>query len=463
VTSEAGSGHTPTIGRRTFVGVGVASLVSAGVGFAVVLIAPRILSGPDTAVFLTFWAFLFAWFGILGGLSAESTRAVHGSDRLPGGAGAGGAGAGAVRREPRMLTVGLGVGVAIGVLLWATSLVWAPIVLGAAHAWLALPLSVGVALFSGHAVIVGVLGGRLQWATFARLVIGDSLLRIALIVGAALVAASVGGLAVAASAASVAWLLGLLVSPTLRRAAAARADVGLAQFLARVGHACLASGSSAVLVVGFPVVLRLTSTQEVFDAAAPLLVAVTFTRAPLLIPLNAYQGVAIAHFLNNRSLGFRALVPVARLIALVAVGGAVLGGLVGPFLLTWYYGPTYDVAGFTIAGLVLAAGMLALLTITGALCLALDRHSAYSAGWLAATALAVLVLLLPIDLELRTVLALLVGPVAGLVVHAVALRRAPSTPSTPPTLSTPPAPPAPLRPARPANPARPARPQEETP
>ncbi|MCS5731026.1 hypothetical protein N1031_14765 [Herbiconiux moechotypicola] len=410
------SGETPTIGRRSFIGVGAASLVSAGVGFAVLLIAPRILSGPDTADFLAFWSFLFAWFGILGGLSAESTRAVHDSDRR--------AEPAASRREPRMLGVGLGVGVALGVLLWATGLWWGPLVLGPAHAGLALPLSAAVALFSGHAVIVGVLGGRLQWNTFARLVIGDSLLRILLVVVAALVAASVAGLAVAASVASVTWLLGLLVSPTLRRAAAARADVGLGPFLRRLGHACLASGSSAVLVVGFPVLLRLTSSEAVYDAAAPILVAITFTRAPLLIPLNAYQGVAIAHFLNNRSLGFRALVPVARLIALVAVGGAVLGGLLGPFLLTWYYGPDYVVGPFTVAGLVLAAGMLALLTITGALCLALDWHSAYSAGWLAATALAVVVLLLPLGLELRAVLALLLGPVAGLVVHAVALRRA---------------------------------------
>ena len=409
-----------TIGRRSFVGVGVASLISAGVGFAVIIIVPKTFGDDQaaTTTFLAFWSFLFAWYGILGGLSSETTRAVHVSDALDR----------VDRREPLLLVVGLAVGVGLGVLLWASSLWWGPAVLGAEYAWLAVPLSCSVALYSGHATIVGILGGRLEWATFARLVIGDSALRIVLVGGAALIAASVAGFAVAASAASVAWLIGLLFSPTLRRAASARSDVGLGDLLKRIGHACLASGSSAVLVVGFPVILTLTSTRAEYEAAAALLVAVTFTRAPLLIPLNAYQGVAIAHFVNNRSAGLRALAPVARLIGLIAVAGAVLGGLIGPWLLTLVYGPDYVISGWTVAGLVLAAAMLALLTLTGALCLALEKHRWFSLGWLAATALAVLLLLLPLEgeggTELRTVLALGIGPLAGLLIHLVVLRRA---------------------------------------
>ncbi|MCS5722047.1 hypothetical protein N1028_06945 [Herbiconiux sp. CPCC 203407] len=406
----------PTIGRRSFVGVGAASLFSAAVGFAVLLIVPLTLDKADTTVFIGFWSMLFAFFGILGGLSAESTRAVHVSDRLERAPGGG--------HEPRMLLVGLGVGVAAGVLLWATSLWWGPRVLTEEYAWLAMPLSCSIALFSGHATIVGVLGGRLQWNTFARLVIGDSLLRLALIVVAAITAAFVGGFALAASVSSVTWLIGLLFSPTLRQAATARADTSLGPFLARIGHACLASGSSAVLVVGFPVVLALTSTEEVYAAAAPLLLAITFTRAPLLIPLNAYQGVAIAHFVNNRSAGLKALWPVARLMAVIAVVGAVLGGFLGPVLLVLVYGEGYVVSGWVIAGLVIAAGTLALVTLTGAVCLAVDRHRAYSAGWIAATVLAVIVLLLPLDIELRAVLALMIGPLAGLAIHITALRRA---------------------------------------
>jgi O-antigen/teichoic acid export membrane protein len=407
--------HVPTIGRRSFIGVGAASLISAGVGFAVILIVPNVLSIQDAALFLTFWSFLFAWFGILGGLSSETTRAVHASDRSTVPAGE--------RREPRMLPVGLAVGVAIGVLLWATSFWWAPVLLHD-YAYLALPLSCAVALYSGHATIVGILGGRLQWPTYVRLVIGDSILRIVLIVVVAVVAAGVAGFAVAASVSTVAWLIGLLFSPTLRSAGRARADAPLGAFLKRVGHASLASGSSAVLVVGFPVILSLTSSTEAYLLATPLLAAITLTRAPLLIPLNAYQGVAIAHFVNNRSAGFRTLVPIVRLLALVTVLGAVLGWLLGPWLLTVFYGPTYIVGPWTIAGLVVGAGMLALLTLTGALCLAVDKHRSFSVGWIAATVLAIVILLLPLglDIEVRAVLSLVIGPIAGLVVHYLALR-----------------------------------------
>jgi O-antigen/teichoic acid export membrane protein len=431
-----------TISRRSFVGVGVGSLISAGVGFAVILIVPNVF-GDDRAaasVFLAFWSFLFVWYGILGGISSETNRAVHASDRnpLPD----------AERREPRMLPVGILIGVLIGVLLWATSLWWAPLVFkGPEYAWLALPLSCSIALFSGHAVITGILGGRLQWNTFARLVIGDSLLRFALVGGAALVAATVAGFSVAASAASVAWLIGLLFSPTLRSAARARSDVGLREFLARLGHACLAAGASAVLVVGFPVVLALTSTRAEYFAATPLIVAVTFTRAPLLIPLNAYQNVAIAHFVNNRDAGLRTLVPILRLVALIAVVGAVLGYLLGPWLILLVYPPDYIVSAWAVAGLVLAAAMLALTTLTGSLCLALEKHRSFSLGWLVATVVAVLILLLPFEgetgTELRTVLALGIGPIAGMAVHLVALTRGGRSASSSPAPGEPAAPGAP--------------------
>ncbi|MCS5496266.1 hypothetical protein NY547_03305 [Cnuibacter physcomitrellae] len=407
------TGQAQTISRRSFLGVGAASGISAGVGFVVLLLVPHILDPADTALFIAFWSFLFAWFGILGGLSAESTRAVHASDRMP-----------ADGTRPRILPVGLALGVGVGVLLWATSLWWGALVFDAAHAWLAVPLSCSVALFSGHAVIVGVLGGRIQWPTFARLVTADSLLRLVLVVVAALVAAVLGGLAVAVSVSSVTWLIGLAFSPTLRAAARARSDGSAGALLRRFGHACVASGSSAILVVGFPVILKLTSSEAAYAAAAPLLLAITFTRAPLLIPLNAYQGVAIAHFLNNRAAGFRAMLPIGGLIAAVAVVGGVIAYFAGPPLLVWWYGPDYSLDAWVVGALVLAAGLLALVTVTGALCLALDRHSAYSAGWITATVVAILVLLLPLGVDARAVLALAVGPLAGLAVHAVAIRRA---------------------------------------
>jgi hypothetical protein len=51
-------------------------------------------------------------------------------------------------------------------------------------------------------------------------------------------------------------------------------------------------------------------------------------------------------------------------------------------------------------------------------------HRAYSLGWVGATVASGLLLLLPLPLETRTVVALLCGPLVGIGVHLGALARA---------------------------------------
>jgi hypothetical protein len=70
-----------------------------------------------------------------------------------------------------------------------------------------------------------------------------------------------------------------------------------------------------------------------------------------------------------------------------------------------------------------AAGLVALLTLSGAASLALERHAVYVVGWVAATAVTVTVLLLPGSMETRTVVALVAGPLVGIPVHLLAGRR----------------------------------------
>ncbi|MGB8407491.1 MAG: hypothetical protein WCE30_25850, partial [Mycobacterium sp.] len=62
-----------------------------------------------------------------------------------------------------------------------------------------------------------------------------------------------------------------------------------------------------------------------------------------------------------------------------------------------------------------------LLTLTGAATVAAAQHRAYAVGWVGATLAATLLLMLPTDLQTRTVVALLCGPIVGIVVHLAAL------------------------------------------
>ena len=98
--------------------------------------------------------------------------------------------------------------------------------------------------------------------------------------------------------------------------------------------------------------------------------------------------------------------------------------LVGPWLLRVAFGPQYHAGGALLAWLTAAAVAIAMLTLTGAATVAAALHRAYALGWVGATVAAALLLLLPLPLETRTVVALLCGPLVGIGVHLVALARA---------------------------------------
>lgn len=101
--------------------------------------------------------------------------------------------------------------------------------------------------------------------------------------------------------------------------------------------------------------------------------------------------------------------------------GIALAASVGPWLLRTVFDPAYQAGGPLLGWLTAGAVMIALLTLTGAATVAHARHLAYSAGWVGATVVSALLLLLPLALEERTVIALIGGPVVGIVVHLAAL------------------------------------------
>lgn len=420
LASPEHTSQTPTIGGRDATRIAVASAIAAGSSFVVVVVSAKVLlPAENNALFQIFWAALFACFGVLSGVSIETTRAVAAagdpttasSTAVP------------PARRPRVLVVGAGIGLMAGAVIALSVSLWAPHVF-TRHAWaLGALVALGVAGYAVHSVLVGALAGRRAWRPYSVLIGAESTVRLLLIVVVAVVGGRVLGFAAGAACAAFTWVVLLLLSPQVRQVAPARADSNLPVFLRRLGSASIATGASAMLVVGFPVLLGLTSSSEVIDQAAPFLMAITLTRAPLMIPLNAYQGVAVTHFVEHRDRGLRAMLPAARAVVAVGVVGAALAAVIGPWLLRLLSHDDYRVSGTVMGALVLAAILLALLTLTGALCQALTMHSSFVAGWVAALAVSFLILLLPVPIETRGVLALAGGPAAGIVIHLVALRR----------------------------------------
>jgi O-antigen/teichoic acid export membrane protein len=224
-------------------------------------------------------------------------------------------------------------------------------------------------------------------------------------------------------AGAVAWLILLIASPATRAAAHLLTAGGTGTFLRGAAHSIAAAGASAILVMGFPVLLKATS-GDLGATGGVVILAVTLTRAPLLVPLTAMQGNLIAHFVDLRSERLRALVAPAAVVAGLGAVGVLAAGLFGPWLLRVAFGEEYRAGGALLAWLTTAAIAIALLTLTGAATVAAALHRAYAAGWIGATVASMLLLLLPVGLETRTVIALLCGPIVGIAVHLAALAKA---------------------------------------
>lgn len=383
-----------------------ASLVSGVSGYLALILAARTLSPADNAEFLVFWGTVFALYGVLIGVTTETTRAVT------------------TARDDRpattpLMPVVVGFGLTLVAVVALSGLVWAPAVLGAD--WLALlsATALGSALFAVHVAVSGVASGRGAWSGYSLLVAGETASRLLLFVVVALTAASVTGFAVASAVASGFWLLATLFSRRYRDLWNQRVEADVRGLLRRLVASCSATGVSALLLVGYPVLLRVTTPDDVFAGAAPLVLAVSLCRAPLLVPLGAYQNVVVSKVAAH---GVRALVPVLVGLGAVTAVGALAAWPVGPWALR-LVNPDYHVDGPVFAGLVLGAGLVAVLTVTGAAAVALDHHTVYLAGWIAATVTTLGVLLVPGMLEARVVTSLLVGPAVGVLVHLVWGRR----------------------------------------
>jgi len=241
----------------------------------------------------------------------------------------------------------------------------------------------------------------------------------------AIIASSLIGLEAAAAAPALVWLLLLLV-PAVRAPAGSRADVGTARLTSFNLQAMLSSASWAVLVTGFPTLLEITSPGADAAEVAIVILAVSVTRSPIMIPLQAFQGVLITTIADAEP--SRRLTSVLRILGILLAGGALLAivvAAVGPWLVRAVYGAQYDPSPPLLGFLTLAAASMASLVLTGASTIALNNHRAYTLGWvLAAVAAALLLWILPLGVSPRATLALGLAPLTGICVHLRAIVRA---------------------------------------
>ncbi|CAM3640390.1 hypothetical protein H7J08_21290 [Mycobacterium frederiksbergense] len=398
--------------RGSVARVGIATALSALCGYAVLYLAARDLDPAGFSLFGVFWGAFGLVSGAANGLLQESTRevrAMRGQHRRA-----------ATTRPMRIAAV---VGIGSAVLIAVTAPLWSARVFTEDQVLSVVLLSIGLAGFCLHATLLGMLAGVDRWTQYGSLMVTDAVFRVAIAATAFVLGWGLAGFLWATVAGSVAWLILLALSPATRDAARLTAAGSARTFLTGAFHSVAAAGASAVLIMGFPVLLKAT-TGDLGAAGGVVILAVTLTRAPLLVPLTAMQGNLIAHFVDQSHRRLRALVVPAVAVTSIGGVGVVAAWSAGPWLLRSAFGPDYQIAGGLLAWFTAGAVAIALLTLTGAATVAAALHRAYALGWVGATLAAVALLLLPLDLETRTVVALLCGPIVGIAVHLYALAAA---------------------------------------
>jgi O-antigen/teichoic acid export membrane protein len=403
---------TGPVTRSSVAKVGVATAVTAVCGYAVLYLAARDLDPAGFSIFGVFWGAFGLVSGAAFGLLQQTTREVRLGKHID--------------PQHRPITQPLRVGAAAGI-------VAAAVIVGSAPLWSAhvfvesrllsvLLLAAGLAGFCLHTTLLGMLAGGDHWAQYGALMVTDAIIRVAVAAATVVIGWGLVGFLWATVGGALSWLLLLIASPTTRLAARLVAYEDTWSFLRGAGHAVAAAGASAILVMGFPVLLKATS-GDLGSTGGVVILAVTLTRAPLLVPLTAMQGNLIAHFVDQHRHRVRALLGPIALVLVVGAVGVVLAYLIGPWLLRTGFGAGYIASGALLAGLTAGAVAIALLTITGAAAAAAALHGAYSIGWICATVASAALLTLPLELQTRTIIALLCGPVVGIVVHLAALTR----------------------------------------
>ena len=422
------------------------SLLAAVSTLLVTMIAQRALNGSELTEFLLFWAALFTVTGIITGIQPEITRAVGTArtravaDRaLANRAASGGAASaeGSAPQGARVVTVTAALGAIAGALVLVSSPLWAGQQIPHSAAVGVTVMAVGVFLYALQATMSGVTAGEDRWYLFAAVGGLESAGRLILMLAAALMIPSLAGLEVATVVPMGLWLILAFVTVSGRRLWVARADVPAGRLTANILWSFLSSAAAAVLMMGFPNVLKASGAAESEPVVlGTLILAISITRSPIMIPLQAFQGVAVSAFLKQRHRPVAAFIKPAAAVVAVGAAGALAAYLVGPLLFRLIYPPAagaesaYEAAasGITLGALVFASALLALMTLSGNMALAVNQHRIYLAGWVVAAAVTLsLAFLVPAPLVPRAIVALAVGPVCGFVVHMVGVALASRT------------------------------------
>lgn len=397
-----------------------ATVFAALSGFVVLWIASWSLDANTHLLFFqAYWALFFASAGFIDGITQETTRSVA-----------------AAREEGRKGSANP----------WRMACVIGGIVLlvagvaGVLFMGRAVPsdpttattlLVIGLVSYVYQAVVSGILSGARLWNQYAGLIALDSGVRLVLATFAWWAGWGLPAFLLITVVGAASWIIVLGASRHARSHIRVSLDVDRSEFMRRVGSAIVATGASATLITGLPfVVMAAFPAIEPGTGAAVAAInqAVLLTRAPVLVPLQRFQSALVVRFVEHQERIYASLArPIAAILGVGAVG-FVAAWLIGPWILRAFFRPELFVPGLPLGLLTFASALMGALIITGTAVLALEMHAWYVAGWVTGTA-ATFTLLFAIPtvfftgVAVTVIIALMVGPLTGSLVHIAGLAR----------------------------------------
>lgn len=396
--------------RRGLLAVMAATLVAGVAGYLIQGIVPVFIGGPEEyASFSVFWSTTYLAVAALSGIQQEVTRAARPAPLAPAqGTGLSRFAAGAIMVAVLALSM---LGVLIG-----------PRLLGGSWAAELPALVLGAAAYVAVAVLSGLFYGLSNWWAVATTTIIDALVRLGLILTVCLVQPTPTALAWAVAlpfpiTAITVWLLA-------RRRVAGRFGIDVApRALARNSLSTVAASvATGVLTSGFAAIIRLTTPGEDPAVIGTLLFVLTLTRAPLVIPALALQSFLTVQFRDRPAGATSLLLRFEGLVVIVTLIGSGLSALLLPPVIATLW-PAYSIGPAVAASTIIAAGGTAMLCVSGPAVLARSAHRPFVAGWILGAAVFVATLFIPLPVTPRVLVAMAVGPVAGVAVHLVSTLR----------------------------------------
>lgn len=386
-----------------------ATVIAGILGYVIQLLAPVLLERESSYVtFSVLWSAVYLCVSAMSGVQQEVTRAARPST------------AHAPNTVLRRFTVAaaivtLIVGVVLGILLASSVLPGSALALAAA-------LCTALVGYLLVAVLSGVMYGLSLWRAVAMLTILDGVVRaVVLTIAFALQTSSV---VIAFGIAFPFGLTAAIIWIAVRRRVVGNfaLDVTFPTLARNVTSTVGAAICMGAMISGLPLLIGLTGSAEEPSVIGAVILAITLSRAPIVVPVIALQSFLISAVFRERSGIDRKTVARLLLIAGGAIAVlAVLAAFVGPPIIELVSAGKFRIDAAMMAIIVVSAGLVAMMCISGPALVAARRHVGNLVGWVLAAVLTVICLLLPLELHTRVGIALIFPVVVGFAVHLLAL------------------------------------------